>query len=491
MNDQCRVTSGENRFSHALPCLMLIAFLMLPTATGAANFDVMVRVKPGRQSGQLKVWTSDDGKDWKYIVSSSPYWEPYSRTGKEYENYLFPLPYLPAYVRVGVTGTHLGRVRLDDVEMLFRNTPQRPLEMQAVGEVLDADNARVADGQSAIIVHRGQKDVVDGLVVRFKPTKPPVLASPPRVAYGVYEGRADPMDEQVKWLAWFDFTVLQATPSIIPLAREIKKANPKHRLMLRLMTPNGCLLDYFYDQASRDYIRYVTVDQFLGSLADMTDTVTLSEEEPGNQMRGWFSTLPADFIYEYRFEYEKETGKPFVWQSPEMINWIGEKLEFLYDDLYGYIKKKYPKVKVYQWLELRGYGNMSGWPEFARGDRLRMDGYVTEWFSGRREQLFDTPLGPAARDVGYYENYIRNLVEKKGLRKDQILGQVWAHAPEGGDVVSQTEKIKEQGISSIYAFVPFMIPGHRPPWVEEKDMTYGMAEWEKMKAYIDKDRGRK
>ena len=469
--------------------LALAAVLcLIPMASHANDYGTFIRVKPGRQTGQLKVWISDDGRDWRYIVSSAPYWESYSGTGKEFESYLFPLPYLPTFARVGVMGPHLGRVRIDSVDAVVKNVNQTPLDVLPVGEVLDAAEARVADGKSAIIVHRGQADAVDGLVLKFRPTKAPAVPLPPPAAFGVYEGATEPMDEQAKWLATFDFTVLQVTPAIVPLAREIKKLNPKHRIMLRLMTPNNCVLDYFYDQASRDYIRCATVDRYLQPLSDITEVATLSEEEPGNQMRGWFSLLPADFIYEYRFEFEKDTGKSFTWQSQDLVDWLGQKLEFMYDELYGYIKSKYPRVKVYQWVELRGYGNMSGWPEFVRGEKIRMDGYVTEWFEAHRERLMDTPLGPMAKDIGYYEEYISNLCAKKKLRKSQILGQVWAHAPSGGDVVYQIDKIREQGITDIYVFVPFMIPGHHPHWVDEKDMNYGMAEWEKMKNYMRKER---
>lgn len=461
-------------------------------AAPSSRWQAFVRVKPVYPTGQLKLWGSDDGKEWRYLCSSQPFLQAKMSEGKDYPDYLFALEYLPAHVRLGVTGAHLGRIRVDSVEA-FVGTKLRPfLSVKGVGEVLDPENARVADGKPAIIVHRGQPDIVDGLAFGCTPSPKPPLRRAATVKFGTYTSPRDASDRIADAIAWWDFTVFQEGATLQECVRKVKQRNPKHRVVLRLVWPNACLLLYAYDRLSRDALRAQVVDLPLSGIVDLVDTVTLNEEEPGNMMRGIaFSPIPPEAVYLYRHEFEKETGKPFTWPSDAVNDWLGQKLAFVLNDLYSYIKEKYPKLKVYQWVELRGYGNISGYPEYVRGENLKMDGYVLEWNATTWESLVDTPFGKASVPFSYFPNYLRNVCERKGLRPDQLLGQVWAYDPADPTALAQIEAERQEGVSHIYFFWPnaglpqvpdTFGPGNAP------DRQFALGIWEKFRPLVEAER---
>ena len=112
------------------------------------------------------------------------------------------------------------------------------------------------------------------------------------------------------------------------------------------------------------------------------------------------------------------------------------------------------KIAVYQWVELRGYGNISGFPEYVAGETLKMDGYVLEWCDVWHEELADTPLGKAAVRASYFARYLDNLLARNRLKPEQVLGQVWAFAPANSPTAAQIDNVRDLGISSIYFFWP-------------------------------------
>jgi len=451
-----------------------------------SRWSAYVRVKSLYPTGQLKLWGSDDGREWHYLVSSQPFLEA-QLAGRDFAAYLFALEYLPAYLRLGVTGSHLGRVKVDSFEA-FVGKEKRPfLAIRPTGEVLDAEQAIGEDGKAATIIHRGQPEVVDGLVVRVNPTRKPVSPHAGEVLFGTYTSPGDASDRRAEAIAWWDFTVFQEGSGLHECVRKVKLRNPRHRVILRLVTPPESLLLYAFDQRCREAIRTITVDLPIAPIADLVDTVTLSEEEPGNMMRGYYgATLPPQSVYVWRDRFEKEKGEHFTWPSETVNDWLGEKYTFMLNDLYDYIKKRYPKIKVYQWVELRGYGNISGWFEFVRGEDLKMDGYVLEWFDNSWEQLVNLPLGVASARFNYFENYLRNLMERKRLRADQVLGQVWAHDPGARPTLEQIEAERSLGIRYIYFFWPNAGLPQIPETLggTETERTFALQTWQQFQQYL-------
>ena len=174
--------------------------------------------------------------------------------------------------------------------------------------------------------------------------------------------------------------------------------------------------------------------------------------------------------------------------------WIGQKFQYMLNDLYDTIKQQYPKVNVYQWVELRGYGNISGYFEYIDGNTLKMDGYVLEWFDVFPEELVDTPQGKASVKTSYFERYMNNLMARNHLKPEQILGQVWASNPTSSDTLEQIENVSNLGIPYIYFFWPdaatpeiFDLFGANdtPGW------KYACDVWSKVKPLIEAERKRK
>ena len=158
--------------------LALAALVLLCTvAARAADPAAYLRVRTLYPTAQLRVWSSDDGKAWNPVCTSAPF-AAKEAAGGEHPDYLFALDYLPAYLRFGVEGAFLGRLSVDFAEVLVGNTPRAPKELTPVGTVLDPDNLRARDDRPAILIHRGQPEVVDGFVLRLDPTpKPPSHAA--------------------------------------------------------------------------------------------------------------------------------------------------------------------------------------------------------------------------------------------------------------------------------------------------------------------------
>jgi hypothetical protein len=438
------------------PAAVLALLLLSAAGAGAApdsRYTAFLRVTTLYPTAQLKVWISDDGQAWRYLSSSQPF-ATAEASGGPHPGYLFALEYLPAYVRFGVEGAFLGRLSVDSVEAFVGTQPRAPLEITPLGSVLNPDNIRVKDGQPAILFHRGQEGV-DGFVLRFDPTPKPPDHGAKRIYWGNYVGPRDASDAMAQALAWWDFSFFQQGDHLEECVRKVKALNPQQRICLRLWIAGQSPLLYAYDQESRDAIREQVVSQF-SSFADLVDTVSLSEEEPGNTMRGWmFGDLVPAGVWLYKDEFERETGKPFVWRSPEVMEWLGDKFQFELNDLYDYLHKRYPKIKVYQFVELRGYGNISGFPEFIRGEDLKMDGYVLEWaMTGPEERLVDTPLGPASVSSSFFANYLHNVMERNHLRVDQILAQVWPYTGDEQEFWREVEGIRATGVPYIYCFWP-------------------------------------
>ena len=453
----------------------------------------LVRVKTAYRTGQLKLWTSDDGKSWKLAADSSAFrkLEPDEKT---HVPYIFALRRVPARLRVGVTGAFLGRVSVDSVEVFLGTEPRRLLGMESVGEVVDPENAQGVDGKCALIIHRGQDDVVDALELRLEPTSPPPPRRAARVRFGNYTGPGNAEDRRAAAIAEWDLTVFQEGEKLGDCVRKVKSQNPGQRVALRLIYPCQGFMLYAYDPDSRKAIRDFVLGQFSG-FADLVDTVTLSEEEPGNVMRGLYgSPIPPESVWLWRHRFERETGKPFAWPSPDVDMWVGEKFHDMLNDLYDTIKARHPRIKVYQWVELRGYGNISGFPEYVRGEDLRMDGFVIEWADAVHDELIDTPLGKAVVRKSYFERYLDTLMARNRLQPKDILGQVWAHDPLTSPTIEQIEAERELGVEDIYFFWPaaavpdvFDLYGgasDAPEW------RYAREVWEKFKPMMTEERRR-
>ena len=470
--------------------LALAALVLLCTvAARAADPAAYLRVRTLYPTAQLRVWSSDDGKAWNPVCTSAPF-AAKEGAGGEHPDYLFALDYLPAYLRFGVEGAFLGRLSVDFAEVLVGDGPRAPKELTPVGTVLDPDNLRARDDRPAILIHRGQPEVVDGFVLRLDPTPKPPSHAAKRTYWGNYVGPRDAGDELAQAIAWWDFTIFQQGAKLEECVRRVKALNPRHRVVLRLWLPGQSPLLYAYDEDSRRAARSVVVAQFV-DFANLVDTVTLSEEEPGNTMRGlMFGDLTPEAVYLWKDEFERETGQRFVWRSPAVMDWMGEKFHFMLNDLYDYLHKRFPRIKVYQWVELRDYRNISGFPQFVRGEDLKMDGYVLEWMSVYPETLVETPLGPAAVRRSFFEGYLQNLMERNRLKPEQILGQVWPFTGDEQDLWQSVEGIKVTGVPYIYNFWP-------NAGMPELPATYGSpAEntpevqkiWKDMQARIEAER---
>ena len=472
-----------------LPLCLLIA--ALGSARSAVPAEVTIEVKTAAETGQLKVWGSRDGRTYQYLVSTSPYMDALRRGHAPFTCYWLKLDHLPAYVRLGTQGQFLGRVGVDHVRAMVDGQPRTPVSVQTVGEVRDARNAMARDGRCATIVHRGQPEA-NALVLRFEP----VPASRPKPVgpylYGLYTPPW-PTPERVRAVAWYDFSVLQQGKRIPDFVRKVKQINPHHRVILRLMPRSHSCLEYAYHTDSRDVIRYETIDSVCDGIADMVFGVTLSEEEPGIQFRGVIAThLPPRWIYEFRYHFQRETGKRFRWPSLDVKAWLGGKYKWMLNDLYSHVKSRYPNLIVFQWVELAGYGNISGWYPFVKPP-LKMDGYMLEWFDNTREVLEPSPFGPAARRIEFFANYFENLVAKDGLTRDRIVSQVWGHDPRR-DPLRQVERVKETGANWIYFFWPWagmpdvpssLTVGNRPLGDSAR---YAIKVWPAVRKYIEKDR---
>lgn len=432
--------------------LALLALALLGgVAAHAADPAAYLRVRTLYPTGQLQVWTSDDGQAWTSLCSSAPFAQK-EAAGGAHPDYLFALEYLPAYLRLGVQGAFLGRMSVDFAEVLVGNQVRAPREVKAVGTVLDPENLRERDDRPAVLIHRGQPEVVDGFVLRLDPTPKPPSRAAKRTYWGNYVGPRDASDELAQAIAWWDFSIFQQGDKLEECVRKVKTLNPRHRVVLRLWLPGQSPLLYAYDDTSREQIREIVVGQFL-NFAPLVDTVTLSEEEPGNTMRGLiFGDLTPEAVYLWQDRFERETGERFVWKSPAVMEWMGEKFQFMLNDLYDYLKKRFPRIKVYQWVELRDYGNVSGFPQFIRGEELKMDGYVLEWMGMYPDMLVDTPLGPAAVRKSGFAQYLQNLMERNHLKPDQVLGQVWPYTGDEKDLWQSVEAIKATGVPYIYNF---------------------------------------
>jgi hypothetical protein len=204
---------------------------------------VVVRVKPAYPTGQIRLWGSDDGQAWRYLVSSKPFLDA-RLAGTDYPEYRFALEYLPTWLRVGVTGPHLGRIGVDDIAAAVDGSARPVLELRTVGEVLASETALGADGRAAVFVHRGQADVVDGLVARFEPSPPPPSQRAPTMRYGTYTSPGQAEDRRADAIAWWDFTVFQQGQGLAECVRKVKQRNPAHRVVLRLFIPGDSLLMY-------------------------------------------------------------------------------------------------------------------------------------------------------------------------------------------------------------------------------------------------------
>jgi len=200
------------------------------------QWKAYVRVKTAYRNGQVKVWASDDNKSWTYISSSAPYL-PTETDEAAHPAYLFALEYIPAYLRVGVTGPFLGRTSIDSIEVQAGSKARQPLSLEPVGEVIDPDNVKIADGRTAIIVHRGQTDSVDGFIAHFKPTAKPASRRAKKVHFGNYTGPYAAEDRRAETIARWDFTVFQQGNDLGACVRKVKQHNPAHRVVLRLVYP--------------------------------------------------------------------------------------------------------------------------------------------------------------------------------------------------------------------------------------------------------------
>ena len=157
-----------------------ICLLLAAAWTGPARAaTVYLNVKTSAETGQLKVWGSQDGKKFTYLVSSSPYMEALRRGHKGFDRYVFTLDHLPPHVRLGTQGQFLGRVAVDSVRAIVAGRSRPPLGVKAVGEVHDAAQAVAKDGRGATIVQRGQQGM-NALELTFDPVpvKRPEPAGP-------------------------------------------------------------------------------------------------------------------------------------------------------------------------------------------------------------------------------------------------------------------------------------------------------------------------
>jgi hypothetical protein len=474
------------------PWLLVLTALLTATplaAEGAEKWQAFLRVRTLYPTGQLKVWVSDEGQTWRYVTSSAPFMAEEAK-GKAHGDYLFALEYLPAYLRFGAQGAYLGRLSVDYAEALVGTEARKPLEVKPLGPVLNPGNLQVADGQPAIIFHRGQTEQVNGFVMRFQPTPRPPDRAAQRLYWGNYVGPRDASDELAQAIAWWDFTIFQQGDKLEECVRKVKALNPQHRVVLRLWLPGQSPLLYAYDEESRRVAREIVLSQF-SSFADLVDTVTLSEEEPGNTLRGWvFGELAPAGIYLYKHEFERETGQEFVWKSPAAREWLGEKFHDMLNDLYDVIKQRYPQIKVYQWVELRGYGNVSGFPEFVRGEDLKMDGYVLEWIGSMKETLVETSLGKAAIRQSFFERYLRELMTRNHLQPEQILGQVWPYTGDEERFWEGVEGIRTTGVPYLYNFWPWAgMPELPETFGSPDEKTPAVLEiWKDLKPYIEAGR---
>ena len=430
----------------------------------------------GAPTGYLYAWVSDDGKAWQEVFRSDGWSAKAGKAEGEARRHAYVLlEGYPRRVRVGTTGYYTGPVSIDAVEILLPDgSLRRPESAAAVNRASAPENALAADGQCTVASHtvganateRAQVDAVELLFppapagAKYRLDLPRAPLAPP--TFGVYVNvgsDGDPHNVPLGYtyqtraadLAFYDFSIPQSNNP--PLFAEVKKRNPKHRILLRLFYGTGEVLDYCFDEAFRKGLVEKVVKQFSPNVDDFHGVV-LSEEELQHALSGWYADKPPAWMEKYRDRFEQETGQKFEWHSSALREWLTEKCVFLYNDLYDQIKKAAPRLKVMPFLYVPGDISGWGWIDPAR---LKKDGWIYQWFdppSERSTAVACTHKNPEVREVWGRDRWFNLAIQQlraAGVPNDELYVQIWSYLP-GQDPVAQTENIRRTGVRHIFNF---------------------------------------
>ena len=383
---------------------------------------------------------------------------------------------MPKAVRIGVTGYYSGPLYVDDIEMVLPDgTRMKPSRVAGVNSVAELANAVDADGKVATISHTAAATpsvptVVDGVDAFFDnpPEKwrdaklqlPTVPIAPPQFGvYNVTYPDTDPHEIVIGWhytpkpadIAFYDFTVPQTNAPA--LYAEVRKINPKHKIVARLTWPNINPLDYAYDEKMRKQVADAITEQ-LGRGTDMLYGVYLGDEEPQHFFNGWYAGEMPDWVKRHKAEYDREVGKAFEWNSPDLRSWVIAKGPRLFNDIYDLVKATNPKLKVMPFLYVPG--DTSGWGLWDL-KQIKADGWVYQWYDSGPQRPVRIAVKHAAKEItavwalDCWFNVAIQKMRERGIPDEDIICQTWAFQPTD-DVIAQIENARKAGITNLFVF---------------------------------------
>ncbi|MBI4147207.1 hypothetical protein HY494_00990 [Candidatus Woesearchaeota archaeon] len=427
-------------------------------------------------SNNMYAWISDDNIAWEQIFQSDAH---YLKNNKETEFYIL-LNRIPRYVRVG--GTPYGGVAVDFVEIIL---PDGKKILPVSAKVNDLDVTNMKDNNYADLnlglnlslefpITSSSSSQKYSLNLQKVPLKSPKVGF-----YATTYSSNDPSQVPTGYVyvpnasefVIYDFTVLQANPGLDGLEQknfitQLKEKNPQQKVILRLGVSlpstegsNQLVLDYYYDQAFREKVKNIVLNQIERVNSFNLYGVTLNEEELAIQFSGFHNpTVPA-WLNRFILQYEAETGKKFVHQSPEVVNWLSGKAKFMFNDLYNAVDVKYKgKPKIIQWLYIPGDNSGWGWIE---PKELNKNGWVIQWHGDDKVSL----LKPAVHKLPeittvYVKERNFNIQAQKlrdaGVPNDEIYANINGYDSIAmGTALWQLERVREAGINNVFVFYAF------------------------------------
>ena len=469
------------RFGRAAVRVFVVVLVMCSLCDGAsrpltmAEMDEIEVTLPllaidiGQHWGALRAWTSHDGQAWTLVCRSAPY-------PNEPLTVYALLDEYPRYVRVGTTGRYTGAVYIDAVGIICPDgSSLEPVSAEAINRAVPVENALKKDGQMVAVSHvddehQGQVDAVqfEFDLPADAPEQPltfaEVPAPPLRVGvYLLFGGDQDPYDvppgyiylPRAEDIAFYDFSEWQANNAA--LIAEVKRLNPNHKVIIRGVLGQNVVLDYCFDEETRDKM----VNGLLEQLQPTENVygIAVSEEELAHMMVGYYSTQPAQWLLKYKDNYEQETGREFKWYDPkyalnlELHSWLVEKIVFLHNDLYDRIKARHPDLKVFPAMYVPG--DVSGWGWVDPRD-VKADGWIYQ-YNGPGEAFVLKRARHTLSDINEvcvvqrrFDASVRRLRECD-FPDDEIYANFWAYR-DMDDAVQQIRDMLAAGVANCFAY---------------------------------------
>ncbi|MBU1976748.1 MAG: hypothetical protein KKA62_02205, partial [Nanoarchaeota archaeon] len=262
-------------------------------------------------------------------------------------------------------------------------------------------------------------------------------------------------------IAFYDFSIIQGNNNlnynqkVHTLINVVKNVNSNQKVILRLALPAQVVLEYNYNESTRNYVKQNLLDQIKGGPLNLYG-VTLSEEELAVQFSGFNGQSVPEWLNKYVPQYEAETNKKFETQnSQDVINWLSEKAKIFFNELHTYVKSNYPNIKVMQWVYIPG--DNSGWA-WIEPKALNKDGWIIQWHGDYKVSL----LKPAVHKLSvittvYVKERSFNIQTQKlrdaGVPNSEIYANINGYdAATMGTALWQLEMVREVGINNVFVF---------------------------------------